>query len=748
MQRIWQRHLGSALLSTLLFPFQGSCQGNQASPLQISYGSSGLERLSYQGVTLADLGAHPGDNFYIGHMKATDSAGNVVSAGQYGWGENNSGKHWDSASHTWQYAFNWGSISVQYLQDGTNLNLITTVANKPDSGIVFSGAAVFPVVLRFPQLPAGFSNASYPQMAYNTTGPSVTTADWGSGEVVAVAPDAGRPLYSGFWPASGGGGVAYSTEISGTTPDGLAVFQPHNDRPVQPGQTDQYTVSLRFGPSGTSTKALAADAYSSWAAHYPAHLNWTDRRAIGTAFLASSPQGSDASQPGGFPTNPRRYFNSAGVDVQSPGGLGAFQAQILSKAQEIVANSRQMNAQGVITWDIEGEQYPQATSYVCEPDAIAQIAPEMESTVSVPGSPYAGQKLDDAYFATIRAASLRAGVCIRPQHFTLNPNGTATQTYLAGNAIGAELTRKARYAHDRWGVTLFYVDSTVDSNGGVLPASVFQQLQATLPDSLFIPEESNVLDYAYSAPFKSFIYLNAVGTDPTVLFSYPHAFSAVLVNDVDPARLAAAQGQLTAQVRQGDILMGHVDYWQANNPVIVAIYQAAGVTQPLPAPVATAPDPGPAPVVVAQPDPSPAPVPNPTPDPTPVATTTPDPAPVPLTPALPDPTPVTPVAVPVPVIPTAPMTPALIEIASLAQGQTVSGNIVVQGMVNATLDAAGSHLIVDGFDLLTTRLTNGPYLYSLDTRTLGNGPHVLQLWGHDIGNNTLLSDTVAVVVSN
>jgi hypothetical protein len=28
----------------------------------------------------------------------------------------------------------------------------------------------------------------------------------------------------------------------------------------------------------------------------------------------------------------------------------------------------------------------------------------------------------------------------------------------------------------------------------------------------------------------------------------------------------------------GDILMGHADYWQANDPTLVAIYQAAGVS--------------------------------------------------------------------------------------------------------------------------------------------------------------------------
>jgi len=73
---------------------------------------------------------------------------------------------------------------------------------------------------------------------------------------------------------------------------------------------------------------------------------------------------------------------------------------------------------------------------------------------------------------------------------------------------------------------------------------------------------------------------------------------------------------------------------------------------------------------------------------------------------------------------------------------------VIQGVINDALDAAGSYLIVDGYNLLNTRLTGGPYLYPLDTTTLSNGQHTLQLWGHDIGNNTILSSPLSIVVTN
>jgi hypothetical protein len=233
-----------------------------------------------------------------------------------------------------------------------------------------------------------------------------------------------------------------------------------------------------------------------------------------------------------------------------------------------------LNAQGAITWDIEGEQYPQDTSYVCEPDKIAQVAPEMESTVVDTASEYFGMKLDDAYFKIMRDAGFRVGVCVRPQHFTLNGDGTAKQVYLPAADIPTELIRKMKYAHDRWGATLFYVDSTVDANGAVLDAGIFNQVAAALPDSLLVPEESTPKYYAYTAPFKSFLFHGDLATDAMVYSYYPQAFSVNLINDVDAGTLAANLRQLTNAVRHGDVLMTHADYWQANNPTVVQIYQS------------------------------------------------------------------------------------------------------------------------------------------------------------------------------
>ena len=543
--------------------------------LQISYGSQGVEQITYQGVVLENLSQNPSDAFHVWHMKMTDTQGTVLSAAQYGWGETNNGRQWDMASKTWTYFFGWGKIQVQFQQSGDTLNLNVSETNFASSGMILDGASIFPFVLHFPALPANFKDATYPQLSYNTTGPSALSADYGRGMVAAVAPSADKPLYTGFLPA--GQPNAYTPLVSTTTPDGLASFEPHLDRPVLPGQTDSFTVSLRFAPSGTPIASLSADAYESWIRTWPAKLHWPDRRIIGSAYLASSPSGNQA-KPAGYTNNPRRYFNEGQaneLDIRTPAGLAAFQRRLLDQATAIVVNLRHLNAQGVITWDIEGEEYPQETSYVCSPDQIASVAPEMESVITDTKSLSHGMKLDDAYFKIIRDAGYRVGVCIRPQQFTRNLDGTAGQIYLPEAELTAQLIRKIKFAHDRWGATLFYLDSTVAKNGATLDASIFQQVAAAFPDSLLIPEESTPKFYAYAAPFQTFLFHGDLGTSPSIYSFYPHAFSVNMLNDVDAGRLAAARPQLTNAVRRGDILMVHADYWQENNTTVMQIYSDA-----------------------------------------------------------------------------------------------------------------------------------------------------------------------------
>ncbi len=568
--------LATVIASALYFTPAVTAQ----SGLQVTYGAKGVQKLSYNGITLEDTNAFPSDTFHIWHMKSSDLSGNPVQTGQYGWGESNNGTSWNPQTLTETYYFVWGSIATQFVQSGNNLDMIVTETNNAGSGIAFDGAEVYPFFLHFPQDPANFYG--YSQYAITTTGPGVSVADFGSGIVTSVIPTESFPMYGGWKNA---GSATYSPLMVTTAPDGLATFLPRNDNPVQPGTSFSYRVSLRFTNEGVP--ANASDAYASFAQTYPNQLNWPDRRIIGTAYLSSSSGSSNINTPSGYPTNPRRYFNDPSVDITNPAGLQAFQSRMLAQAAENASTAAAMNAQGVVTWDIEGEEYSQNTSYVCSPDQIATVAPEMVSTISLPNSPYNGMRLVDAYFKVMSSTGIRTGVCLRPQVFAIDSNGNAAQSFLSTNAaIIANLENKARYAFNTWGTTLFYVDSTVDVNGGTLDPAIFQQIATDLPNFLFIPEESTPRYYAYTAPFYSFIFHTALGTDPSTYNYYPHAFGANLVNDVSAATLAQYTPQLTHQVSEGDILMGHADYWQANDPTLVSIYAAAGSHPINPAPTA------------------------------------------------------------------------------------------------------------------------------------------------------------------
>ncbi len=568
LRRMLVRSLLTLIVGATLCDFRASGQ-----QLAVSFGNAGLERVVYGNAVIEDVGRYPADALHIWHMRMTDLGGHVQKGGQTDWGENNSGKSWDATSHAWTYSFSWGSIRVGYQVDGDALLVDVTETNRADSQLILEGASVFPVALHVSG-PVPMPGSGPFEVSDNVSGPAVNWFDLGAGAAAVLNTNASRPLYSG---AEGdASGDQWSVLVSSTPPDGLATFSPHVSRPVMPGGTDHMRIAIRFVSKQATAANFAGDVFRNWALQWPQKLHWSDRRILGTVYLASSP-GGDPTQPQGYPNNPRRYFNesdASSFDVRTQAGMAAFQQRILNQAADVVNNLRRMNGQGAITWDIEGEEYPQATSYVCAPDQISSLAPEMESVVGG-GSVYSGMKLVDAYFRTIRDAGFRVGVCVRPQRFVRQSSGSASQVTMSATEAANELMRKMKYAHDRWGATLFYADSMVDENGAALSAALVEKVAAQLPDSLLIPEEWTTRTYAYSAPFQSFLFHGSTGTDSVARAVYPKGFSAILINDVSPAKLAAARDALTGSMRSGDVPMLHADYWQVNNDTVMDMLKAA-----------------------------------------------------------------------------------------------------------------------------------------------------------------------------
>jgi hypothetical protein len=281
-----------------------------------------------------------------------------------------------------------------------------------------------------------------------------------------------------------------------------------------------------------------------------------------------------------YTKNPRGWFNDPTIDVTTPAGLDNFASRLIAYAHSSVAVAQGMNAQGLLTWDIEGEQtgWP---NYMGDPSMATTLAPEL-----------AYNNVVDSYFQIFRDAGLRVGVTVRPQQL-VNVNGQWQQQTVADPT--QVLLNKISYAKQHWGCTIFYIDSF----DGFTDGSVLQRVQAANPDVLLIPESANVRDDAYSAPYvEIFNGYTAPPADATA--TYPGVFSVVNAFNGD---MSTHVTDMTADVQRGDILMFHGWYPDPNNTYIAQAYLNAGAahsqlvqSQPMPSPMFTLsalpPDPG------------------------------------------------------------------------------------------------------------------------------------------------------------
>ena len=223
-------------------------------------------------------------------------------------------------------------------------------------------------------------------------------------------------------------------------------------------------------------------------------------------------------------------------------------------------------------WSIEGSQWADIT-YAGSPDMLSTLAPEMD-------------KIADELFGMITSAGVRAGLTLRPQIITKNPNWNTSVPPNRGSpywqkrlllpdggpdedAIYANLLRKANYAIQRWNTSVFYVDST-----GFALVSVWERLRAVLPGIIFIPEQSGPLDFRSVTPLQNNWGASAIGVSPFIKVMWPQAYNYQLMQfDVNVTRTPVSAWVPLA--KQGDIF--RVDGWydSAKNKFIEAVLAAA-----------------------------------------------------------------------------------------------------------------------------------------------------------------------------
>jgi hypothetical protein len=250
---------------------------------------------------------------------------------------------------------------------------------------------------------------------------------------------------------------------------------------------------------------------------------WADRRPIGALFLASDFHVSQV--------NPRGWFNNRGFDVRGVEGAARFRKAMLDYADRSIAILKRTDAQGMIVWDLEGEEFPHKTTYIGDPRLLPVLAPEAESVA-------------DEFFGRFRRAGLAVGLTIRPQQLSLGPGRKAKQDDVGD--YERLLLDKIDYARRRWGATLFYIDS----NGGPLwPAEAFRlhRIAQQRPQILLIPEHHDLFYYGFSAPYGRM----QNGDSPTagaIRWLYPNAFQVLAIADSN-----ASDADLAAVYRHGDI---------------------------------------------------------------------------------------------------------------------------------------------------------------------------------------------------
>lgn len=272
---------------------------------------------------------------------------------------------------------------------------------------------------------------------------------------------------------------------------------------------------------------------------FPFVLEWPDRRPIGQLLLA---RGSS-----GWSGNPRGWFNNETLDLSGQNGQIDFERDLRQYTDQSITWLTRLKAQGVIVWDLEGEEFPQpSATYAGDPRQLGRLAPEMDAAA-------------DGFFKQFKRNGFRIGVCIRPQHVVFDGVRRFHQEeyWFDPQAIHRELTEKINYAQRRWDCTLFYIDSNFGPlNFGLYDVTIFQRLRQEHPDCLLIPEFENASYFSCTTPYYGLRgYEKWPGTrmlSAQAAPVYPGAVSVINCAGVDfPAR----EDLLSNSLRRGDIFL-------------------------------------------------------------------------------------------------------------------------------------------------------------------------------------------------
>jgi len=324
---------------------------------------------------------------------------------------------------------------------------------------------------------------------------------------------------------------------------------------VPPLGTVTIVLNFRFGTSTETDRFFVPEAYSNMAAFAPFLTPGADRRPIARMILASSSNRNAATNPRGwaFGTDPigdPTQFRTAAIS--------AFNTALA------LANAQAIRPSTIILWDIEGQEFDHAFSYVGFPNRISFMAPEMDTIIdelvqmvrdagyepgltirpndflygtSLPGSCVSNPgnaSLADIYVRTDVAPPLRGYLCTNGaggcsgtvdgnwcQEGNWKPGAQTIPNSIAG--MTAVMAEKIQYSITRWGITRFYMDS----NPSTL-REIFTSLNAQFPNVLIFPEHRWSMLYPFLSGYSGDQPTTPLKLSDDVLYVWPYAWQAAI----------------------------------------------------------------------------------------------------------------------------------------------------------------------------------------------------------------------------
>jgi hypothetical protein len=541
------------VVGLLIFALAAPLASSRAAEnVDIHFGAGGLESIRQGDVSLLNDGSALVDFLLMAQADGVKSMPGTKPVARF-----------DAGSRVLTLEYAWGVVTCGYQPLKDRLNLEVKIVNRAPDPIFHLSLRL--MELNLPAVPTGKAWASGRAEGDSIDNVPAVLADYGSG-ALALAGERFDEDYQVVLAKTGKKDAntitAYLVIHARRTSD-----REHEELAVPGGGERTFTVSLRFGPANATLPEMVGDLFRQYALQHPRVLKWNDRRAISALFVASSAAIHHSV------SNPRGWLNDPKLDAVSEQGRPAFDHKMLAWADNAVKILKQMDGQGMILWDLEGEQYANLT-YVGEPRMLPKLAPEMD-------------EIADQMFQRFRDAGLRTGICIRPSRILPTEAGDKNPYRHVHMKFdpAEEMSQKIDYARKRWGCTLFYMDSNatwayspakekdgkpkVDS--WTMRADVLRELAAKQPDVLLIPEFQNPGYYSHVSGYKE-LRGGFASTPARDLYIYPDAFSVIYPTDglIDQRR-----DELVASVKRGDILFFMGWYNPPINQKVKSIYEEA-----------------------------------------------------------------------------------------------------------------------------------------------------------------------------